>query len=377
MDLLLLTRSIYPLHGFGGMERHCYDWIRAMTSRGCRVHVVTMTPAHPEALSQFDTSVLFYLIPGKPARRILPRITSYPRWVRHVHEFLSRLTASTPVNAIYAQGLTAAACEGLSIPVYYNPHGMEEFKTGGLKYVAYAPFRALSRRGAKAARRVIATDQTLVPEIVRFLNVPQDRIVWIPNAIRFDSTGPGNPLLTLGGDPLFLAAGRLEANKGFHVLVEALARAKQLPPEWKLAIAGTGSQEDRLKRLAQNKGLRARVAFLGRIEEADLNALYARADLFLNPTLFEGSSIVTLEAMNAGLPVVASQAGGLPDKILPGRNGWLVPPGDPEALARAIEEACARRSDWKDMGRTSKRIVEERYSWDAAADRFIALFENR
>ena len=377
MDLLLVTRSVYPLHGYGGMERHCYDWIHAMASRGCSIHVVTMTPTHAEALSQFAPGVLFYLIPGKPARRVLPRITSYPRWVKQAERFLVRFTAKTPVQAIYAHGLAAAACAGLNAPVYYNPHGLEEFKTGGLKRLAYARFRALSRRGAACARRVIATDRSLVPEIIRFLKVPEDRIALIPNAVRLDSTGSSSPLVPVSGDPLFLAAGRLEANKGFHVLLAALARTQQLPPGWKLVLAGAGSQEDRLKKLAQQEGLRGRISFAGTIGESDLKALYARADLFLNPTLFEGSSIVTLEAMNAGLPVVASNAGGLPDKIIPGRNGWLVPPGNPEALAQAIEEACARRSEWKDMGAASKKIVDEKYSWETAADRFLALFENR
>lgn len=375
MDLLLLTRSIYPLHGYGGMERHCFDWIHAMRKRQCRIHVVTMTPVHAEGLADFDHDVFFYLLPGKSARRIVPRITSYPRWVRNANTFLRTLAAQTSVKAVYAHGLAAAGCEGLSVPVIYNPHGMEEFKTHGLKYLAYAPFRSMSRRGAALASRVIATDQTLVPEIRKYLSVPQERIVVIPNAVRLDEDEPRGALVPVQGDPLFLAAGRHEQNKGFHILLEALARAKQLPPGWKLALAGTGSQSERLKQLASKKGLRGQVSFVGNITDAELNTLFERADLFVNPTLFEGSSIVTLEAMRAGLPVLASGAGGIPDKVIAGRNGWTVPPGDVDALARALDQACAQRAQWKDMGGESASIVRDKYSWDAAADQFLALLQ--
>lgn len=373
MDLLLLTRAVYPLHGYGGMERHCSDWIHTMVSLGCRIHVVTMTPAYPEGLSAFGPDVAFYLIPGEPARRIVRRITTYPRWVDCAQSFLTEFLKTTEVAAVYAHGLAAAGCEDLPVPVFYNPHGMEEFKTSGLKYLAYAPFRAMSRRGAALAHRVIATDRTLIPEIRKFLKVDEERIALIPNAVRMDTPDTAGTVVPVQGSPLFLSVGRMEQNKGFHILIEALSAAKDLPQEWKLAIGGTGSQEERLKHLAVQKGLRGKIAFLGALEDKDLNSLYKRADLFLNPTLFEGSSIVTLEAMKAGLPIVASRAGGLPDKVLPGQNGWLVPPGDPAALAHAIEAACAQRSEWKRMGEASAKIVREQYSWNQAGRRFLEL----
>lgn len=376
MELLLLTRSLYSMHGYGGMERHCSDWILAMSARGCRIHVVTMPPLQADALSGFDANVAFYLIPGKQARRILPRITSYPRWVNQVNRFLKGLTARVPVAAVYAHGMAAAGCEGLNIPVVMNPHGMEEFKTSGLKYLAYASFRGMVRRGAHIAKRVIATDQTLVPEIKKFLDATDDRIALIPNAVRLDIEATGGSLIPLSGDPLMLAAGRMETNKGFHVLVEALSRARNLPPDWKLVLAGAGSQEERLKHLVLKKGLRGKIAFLGPLDDASFASLFERADLFVNPTLFEGSSLVTLEAMKHELPVLASRTGGLPDKVVPGRNGWLVAPGDPTALATALETACAERASWRKMGSASAQIVQAKYSWDAAAAQFLALFDS-
>lgn len=342
-----------------------------MRNRGCKLHVLTMPPLQAETLSSFDPNVSFYFLPGAPARRILRRITSYPRWVGTAHEFLLRFLPRLRVDAIYAHGLSAAACDGIDVPMFYNPHGMEEFKTSGLKYAAYSRFRNMSRRAATLAYRVIATDATLIPEIQSHLRVAENRIVLIPNAVWIDE--PGTTVdFHMQGDPLFLAAGRQETNKGFHVLIDALSRAS-LPAQWKLALAGSGSQSGRLKQLAARKGLLPNISFLGELRHYEMNGLFKRADLFINPTLFEGSSIVTLEAMNAGLPVVASRTGGLPDKVLPGKNGWLVGPGDAMALAHAIEEACSNRAGWKDMGLESMNIVRQKYSWDAAADAFLNL----
>src|SRR5262245_53040128 len=126
MEIALLTRAIFGLHGYGGMERHCHDWLQAMSARGCQVHVITMPPSQPDAIAEYPANVRFYFIPGEPARRILQRVTTYPAWVRRVNSFLKSFVQQSGIKAIYAHGLAAAACTDVSVPVVYNPHGMEE-----------------------------------------------------------------------------------------------------------------------------------------------------------------------------------------------------------------------------------------------------------
>ncbi len=82
----------------------------------------------------------------------------------------------------------------------------------------------------------------------------------------------------------------------------------------------------------------------GRVADRDLHAWYEAADLFVHPTLYEGSSLVTLEAMAHRRPVVATRAGGLPDKVMPGLTGWLVPPGESAPLAAAVTVALEHRA---------------------------------
>ncbi|HEV3485660.1 MAG TPA: glycosyltransferase family 4 protein, partial [Vicinamibacterales bacterium] len=116
------------------------------------------------------------------------------------------------------------------------------------------------------------------------------------------------------------------------------------------------------------------VTFAGRVTDRELHAWYAGATLFVHPTLYEGSSLVTLEAMAHHLPVVATQAGGLPDKVKSGVNGWLVPPGDASALASAISGALANRERLARFGAAGREIVEREFSWHAAGAATLKLY---
>ena len=95
--------------------------------------------------------------------------------------------------------------------------------------------------------------------------------------------------------------------------------------------------------------------------------------MFVHPTLYEGSSLVTLEAMAHRRAIVATRAGGLPDKVRPGENGWLVPPGDAAALGAALLEAAGQRDALPRLGASSRRLVEASFAWPAVAAATEAL----
>jgi glycosyltransferase involved in cell wall biosynthesis len=112
----------------------------------------------------------------------------------------------------------------------------------------------------------------------------------------------------------------------------------------------------------------------GRLEDAALHAWYEAASIFVHPTQYEGSSIVTLEAMSHRRPVIATTAGGLPDKVRDGVTGWLVPQGDAPALARAVRTAMGAGTKLATMGVAGRALVESEFSWDRSADRMLAVF---
>ena len=176
---------------------------------------------------------------------------------------------------------------------------------------------------------------------------------------------------------LLLAVGRLEANKGFHVLIDALARLSALAGvrEWHLVLVGDGPRRSALERQAQEAGLGEQIHFVGRVPDDEVHQWYADASLFVHPTLYEGSSLVTLEAMAHRCAVVASNAGGIPDKVQQGVTGWLVPPGDADGLARALAAALSNRARLPAMGEAGRALVERKFSWTAVADRLLNLYE--
>jgi glycogen synthase len=180
---------------------------------------------------------------------------------------------------------------------------------------------------------------------------------------------------------VLLSVGRLEQNKGFDVMARALGQAARPGGPlsaygWRWVLAGAGPYRSVIQSVVQATHLEAHVIFAGRVSDADLHAWYEAATVFVHPTRYEGSSLVTLEAMAHRRPIIATRAGGLPDKVRPNINGWLVEPGSVSALTEALGAAAAARSSLVGLGAASRRIVEEEFSWAVLVDRQIALYND-
>jgi glycosyltransferase involved in cell wall biosynthesis len=219
--------------------------------------------------------------------------------------------------------------------------------------------------------------------------------VVLPNGVdllEIDAATPADPrravaelLPGLGGaSPVFVSVGRVERYKGFGDVLEALIRLHaggRLPPGWAWVVIGEGAEKAMLKdRIAAvdaaGGALGPHIHFAGWVRgNAELHAYYARADVFVHATHYEGSSIVTLEAMAHALPVAATRAGGIPDKVTSGENGFLVEPGDVSGLTDALAVLAADPSLRQRMGRAGRTRVERSFSWDGIAERTIAVYE--
>jgi glycosyltransferase involved in cell wall biosynthesis len=289
-----------------------------------------------------------------------------------------------------ALGYARARARGAAAPFVFNPQGLEEFGAtdpghagASLKRLAYAPLRRAVRTCALAADRVIATDHVLAPVVRRHLGVAPERLCVIPNGVDLDTcdrlAGPdeGRQMRERYGigerDLVLLSVGRLEANKGFEVLVRALAQLGSATGQWLWVLVGDGPRRSSIEREIASRGLRDRVRLVGRIGDAELHAWYEAANLVVHPTLYEGSSLVTLEAMAHRRAVLATRAGGLPDKVRPGISGWLVDPGDAAALAAALGEALAHVDRLHAMGHEGRALAEQGFSWPRVADAFLRL----
>ncbi len=415
LHVVLLTRAVFPLHGSGGLERHVHDLVRHLARRGVQVTVITRPPtvAGTESMDAFGDGpghvsarfVPYRTFPfaGRRGTTVLDRSTAYPWFGWRAGRLAARLVRAGGIQLVHGLGASslgyalARRRDHLgTVPFVFNPQGLEEFGAtdptrARLKRVAYRPLQGAVRACARVADQVIATDRVLLPVVLQSLPVSRARVRVVPNAIdlaeldRFADEGAADALrrrLGLGeGEPLLLSVGRIEENKGFQVLVKALAALETRGGAaglhgWRWTLVGDGPYRPRLERAVRTAGLADRVTFTGRVDEVELHAWYEAASIFLHPTLYEGSSLVTLEAMAHRRAVIATRAGGLPDKVKPGVSGWLVEPGDAGRLAHAIREALGASSRLAGMGDAGRAIVEREFSWTTATDRLLELYRD-
>ncbi len=174
-----------------------------------------------------------------------------------------------------------------------------------------------------------------------------------------------------------LSVSRLERNKGYHLFAEALAQAHQrgeLPATWRWVLVGEGKERTALTAQMHQLGIAAHVTFAGRMSDAELQNLYAACDFFVHPTLYEGSSLVTLEAMIHQRPVLATAAGGIPDKVFNGVNGILVTPNNMQALYVGLQQMLHARSQWAEWGAQSATIVRRHFDWPVVAQQTMDAY---
>jgi glycosyltransferase involved in cell wall biosynthesis len=182
------------------------------------------------------------------------------------------------------------------------------------------------------------------------------------------------------GETVLLSVGRIEHNKGFDLLARALGRIADAAGPlarhgWHWIVAGAGPYRRDLERAIDDAGIGSHTKLVGRVTDDDLHAWYEASTIFVHPTRYEGSSLVTLEAMAHRKPIVATRAGGLPDKVRPSVNGWLVEPDDPAALADAIAEAAGDPIRLAAMGQESRRIVDTTFAWKILIVQYLELYD--
>jgi glycosyltransferase involved in cell wall biosynthesis len=170
-----------------------------------------------------------------------------------------------------------------------------------------------------------------------------------------------------------LVVSRLIARKGIDTLILALARAGN--EDLSLDIAGEGPDGRALRQLAQASGVAGRVRFHGFVSRAGLDALYAGADIFVLASLAESCSMALLEAMGAGLPLLASKVGGTVELIEPGRNGLLFTPQDVEALAAGLGTLARNPALRERFAAANRTLAQQQFSWRAVARRYEAIFQ--
>jgi glycosyltransferase involved in cell wall biosynthesis len=326
----------------------------------------TPTPTEQErqALERMDQTGVDFLPLGRHRRgEVLPwrHLTAYIRSehvdVLHAHMFGSNLWG-TVIGRL------------TNVPVIVAHEHTWSFEGEPLRRFLD---RELIGRWSDAFIAVSRADRRKMIEIER---IPAERVRFLANGIVPGAPTPGRDLraeLGIGPGPLIGAVGSMRAQKAYENLIRAAADLRKNHPDLHVLIAGDGPEKPRLEALVHELGVQDVIMMPGR--RLDVPDLLAEFDVAVCASHFEGSPLAVMEYMEAGLPIVATQVGGVPDLIEDGVHGLLVEPGNPVALARAIDDLLADRTRASAFGERARERRRREFSLDVMVHNIEALYE--
>jgi len=232
-------------------------------------------------------------------------------------------------------------------------------------------YNLLDRWSLRKAWHVVTVTRQFLPELARS-GVPADRVTTVGNSIRADWMAQGARKPRSGGPLHLVSVGRLSREKAHTDLITAAAILFRGGLACKVTLVGDGHEKDALAAQAATAGLM--VEFAGQVN--DVRPYLSVADIFVLPSLSEGSPNSLLEAMSAGFPIVATNVGGIPETVEDGVEALLVAPAQPDALAGAIERFAKDDSLAQRLGRAARRRIERDFSPEARTEKLVAFYQN-
>lgn len=344
----VITRS----DAIGGAQVHVRDLAGSLHDEGHAVRVFV------GGQGPFVDALRVRGVPVEPLRHLVAPLRPLED-LRGVVELRRALAAFGPdlvtLHSSKAGTLGRLAARGLGVPVIYTAHGWPFIES--VPVVGRTVYRLVERLTAPLADRLVTVseaDRALArragvgtpAQLVRVHNGVHD----VPAELR---ARPGE------GPARLVVVARLDVPKDPFTLLRALARLRAR--EWTLEWIGDGPRRAPAERLAASLGLADRCRFVG--AQGDVAERLARASVLLLPTDREGLPLSVLEGMRAGLPVIASAVGGIPEAVLPGVTGLLVPPGDAIALAGAIASLLDDPGARARLGAAARRRYDDCFSF--------------
>ena len=239
---------------------------------------------------------------------------------------------------------------------------------------ARSPFDTLLYRSFFKATKVILISERLYPDIERYVK-PED-VYFCPNGMDLPVEGT---VCREKQPPVLLFLSNLLIAKGILTLLDACTILRRRSVPFQLRVAGGKTFEmddDRLNAEIRSRSLEDCVTYCGWAGEREKAALFGQSDLFVFPSHNETFGLVLLEAMAWSLPVVATREGGIPDVVVPGENGLLVPSKDPEALADALEQLLSDPALRQEMGEHGRQRYMQQFTETAFIERFVSILSS-
>jgi glycosyltransferase involved in cell wall biosynthesis len=371
MRVTMLVRCLAMMRG-GGETRHL-AWMRELETLGVEVDVIAGQPLMLGGARHPVTGVTAEVIRSPYVRDAVYRwqhTRGFGRLTMHAlhldEEWFCRAAwqriagRAVPPDIVHAHALyQAARLRRRDIPVVIN--------FPGEPHARYLPD--------------IQHADALIADGWAAINLPAvlgRRVETVPKGVDAGLFRPGGPdvraALGLGDRRVVLSVGRLVPIKNTALLVDAFARLRQTDTSAHLLLVGEGPEQRALHDRASQLGIAGAVTFAGYVPQDQMAPYYRAADLFALASDFDNSPNVVLEAMACGLPVVATDVGGVAEFVIDDRGGALVRRGDMEAMADTLTRWLAAPERRRASAAFNRQRVLERFSWRASAERLLAVY---
>ncbi len=370
----------YPRRGiFPGIERHIYEYSRALAKRGIDVRIVTSFWNGGEAHESYE---------GLDIHRVADSGTRYGRvgrlFANHVRSFARSLEARPDlfegadlVQAFIALPSTRFA-ERAGAPLvatFYHRDRPSRLN----QYLTLPSLYAMEKKFFSRTPLVITFSASSRQVLVSEYGVDEARIAVTPLGVdvgKFTPAAGGAASRGAAGGPFrMLFVGPLIRRKGIDHLIEALAQVDAQEPGWTLTVVGDGPERSALTARAAELGFGSKLDFCGYVDGwgDELPGIYREADLFVFPSLKEGFGMVIIEAMACGTPVLTTRVSAIPEVVADA--GLLVEPASPPGIAEGILRLMRDEDLRRGYAEAGLRRVREMYSWGIVADRTLQVFE--
>jgi glycogen(starch) synthase len=377
---VLMLSWEYPPLVVGGIAAHVDGLARAMTRAGHEVVVFSLH--HPNVGDDEVVEGVRVLrantdLPWLPDDDLVARMSSanhqltqlaarLGRWkpqVVHAHDWLVAWSADT-LKTLW------------NVPLVATIHATERGRHGG--YVPQGPpaeINSIEWWLTYQAREVIACSRFMVNEVLDGFELPSDKVHLVPNGVDTHHWHVGADLGSpVQREPLVVAWGRIQYEKGFQVLARAIGHLRHQVPGIRCVIAGRGGYLAELQSQIDVEGVGDRVHLAGFVPDDELRALLRRAGCVVIPSLYEPFGIVALEGMAAGAPTIVARTGGLAEIVEGTDAGLLFEPGNHVELAARIREVLGNQELAASMRTKAASLLADKYTWDAIAASTLGVY---
>jgi glycogen synthase len=379
MRVLMLSWE-FPPRVVGGIAAHVDGLARALARSGHEVVVFSLADPHVDDDETIDDVRVLRAhadLPWIPddflvatmasanhqLTKLAARLGSWRPDVIHAHDWLVAWSADT-LKALWG------------LPLVATIHATERGRHGGhLPPGTPAAINAVEWWLTFQAQEIIACSKFMVREVTEGFELPSEKVNLVPNGIDVGQWLMPTTAGHIDREPLVVAWGRIQYEKGFQVLTRAIGHLRNRIPDLRCVIAGRGTYSAELQSLIDIEGVGALVQLAGFVPDNELRALLRRAGCVVIPSLYEPFGIVALEGMAAGAPTIVARTGGLAEIVDGTGAGVLFEPGNHIALANCIADVLNHPTVGDQLSAKAALLLATRYSWDAIATATVAVYE--